>query len=63
MAAKKKKTTVVTVRLSEQMLKTIDEDIVPKVAAEHWEDATTSRGAAIRYLIKVGIESVKAKDT
>lgn len=58
MAKSKKKTTVVGVRLSEQMLAAIDQ-LAPRIAAEHWEGTTTSRGDVLRYLIRAGIESVQ----
>ena len=48
------KITVVSVRLSAQMIERIDE-LAPQIAAEKWEKSTT-RGDVIRYLIKVGIE-------
>jgi len=61
MAAKKKSgTLVVSVRMSEAMMEEVDK-LIPRIAKEHWEGTTTSRGDALRYLIRAGIESVKTR--
>jgi len=57
MPAKKNKVTVVSVRLPETMIESIDK-VIPHIDSEHWEGTSTTRGDAIRYLIRAGLESV-----